>query len=84
MVNYVIVEDVEALETGLVLLLFLDDRGCVARRFRLSASKAEQVGGAWLEFCGDESYYWVEADVGENYFAGCTSELSGLITRSAY
>jgi len=31
-VNYVIVEDEEALETSLVLLLFLDDRGCVARR----------------------------------------------------
>ena len=66
-VNYMIVEDEEALETGLVLLLFLDECGRVVRQFRLSASEAEQIGGGWLELCWDESYYWVEADLGEDY-----------------
>jgi len=44
---------------------------------RLSASEAEQVGGGWLELCWDESYYWVEADVGEDYLLAVLQSLVG-------
>ena len=54
----------------MVLLLFLDDCGRMVRRSRLDASEAEQVGGSWLEHCWEESDYWNEADLGEDYREG--------------
>lgn len=44
-VTYAIIEDEEALETGLVALLFLDDCGRVVRRTRMCAGDAVHM--AW-------------------------------------
>lgn len=69
-VNYLIVEDEEALESGLLLIIFLDAFGRVVRHCRMDASLAESMGGSWLECCWDESSEWVEGTLGEDYQEG--------------
>ena len=54
MVNYIIVEENEALlsetktKEGLVRLIFLDSYGYVVRSNRISTGYVEQMGGQWL------------------------------------
>lgn len=69
-VTYAIIEDGEALETGLVALLFLDDCGRVVRRTRMCAIDAVYMAGGWLDGCWEEDDLWLEADLGEEYQEG--------------
>lgn len=68
--TYLIVEDEEALQTGQVLLLFLDNCGRAVRQQRLPAREAEDIGGAWVQHCWDEDHFWEDADLGADYQEG--------------
>jgi hypothetical protein len=69
-VNYVIVEDKEALETQQLLLVFLDARGRVVRWSRVGPEDVEQMGGFWLDGSWDEVNEWTNAEIGEDYQVG--------------
>lgn len=69
-VNYLIVEDREALLDRKVLLLFLDDRGHIVRYGREEALEGELFGGAWMDGAWDEMGVWQRAQVGPDYQEG--------------
>jgi hypothetical protein len=69
-VNYIIVEDSEALETQQLLLIFLDAHGRVVRSSRVPPVQAEQMGGFWLDGSWDDVDEWMEADIGDDYQVG--------------
>lgn len=90
-VNYIIVEDEEALlpdtkTEGLVRLIFFDSCGYVVRSSRISAGHAEQMGGQWLERCFDErDMEWRQAEFGDEYKeGGRKANLSLYSNRPAY
>ena len=62
-----IVEDRQALESGEILLLFLDFEGNVVRKSRIDMTETPQVSGAWARPCWDESTEWEEAEISEQY-----------------
>jgi hypothetical protein len=69
-VNYILVEDSEALETQRLLLIFLSAHGRVVRSSRVPPDHAEQMGGFWLDGSWDELDEWMEADIGDDYQVG--------------
>lgn len=69
-VNYLLVEDALALESGELRLLFLDARGRVVREARVDGSAAEEMGGFWLQRSWDEVGEWTRAEWGESYREG--------------
>lgn len=73
-VNYILVEDQTALETGKVRLLFLDARGRVVRKTRVEREAAEEMGGFWVQSAWDDLDEWIEAEWGESYRKGGAEE----------
>lgn len=69
-VNYIIVEDKEALETGLLLLAFLDTHGRVVRWSRIDAEDAMQMSGFWMNSSWDELDEFLKGKLGDDYQVG--------------
>lgn len=74
MVNYILVEDKVALESGEVRMLFLDARGRVVRETRVDGGAAESMGGFWMQSSWDDLDEWIEAEWGESYREGGAEE----------
>lgn len=58
MVNFVIVEDEEALQNGNVLLNFVDSQGQVVRQKRTTFDEAQTIGGMALDGAWDDMDTW--------------------------
>jgi len=67
--KFIVVLDKEALETGEVLLIFLDMQGRVVRWCRLCAQYAEDMSGMWIQSSWDEQEF-MDAELGEDYKVG--------------
>lgn len=69
-VNYIIVEDKEALKTEQLLLAFLDTNGRVVRWTRVGSEDAMQMSGFWMNSSWDELDEFLEAELGDDYQVG--------------
>lgn len=69
-VTWIMVEDEEALESGMGKLLFLDAYGRVVKTTRVEANEVVQFGGGWADGCWDEIGEWEEGVLGEEYRLG--------------
>ena len=74
-----IVEDKQALQSGEILLLYLDFQGDVVRKLRLHVDYSSQVSGAWARSSWYETLEWEEAEIGENYREGETKRWARLL-----
>lgn len=72
-VNWIVLEDEEALRSGDVMILFLDVFGRVVRQKRMPAAQAEDMGGLWVDGSWME-VDWVDAEIGEEYREGGACE----------
>lgn len=72
--TWIVLEDEEALETGMVAILFLDAVGRVVRKQRVDADEAESMGGFWMDGSWNEFGWWDDAELGEDYKDGGTCE----------
>ncbi|KAL8757726.1 MAG: hypothetical protein Q9199_002013 [Rusavskia elegans] len=79
--TWIVLEDEEALETGMVAILFLDAVGRVVRKQRVDADEAESMGGFWMDGSWNEFGWWDDAELGEDYKDGGTCERLLLKTR---
>ena len=78
-VTFLVVEDKEALETGNVLLLYLDAEGLVVRSLRLHPGEIEQISGAWSDGCLiDDDLYWEDVEIGTDYRSGGSRDTARL------
>ncbi|KAK4982526.1 hypothetical protein LTR50_007701 [Elasticomyces elasticus] len=87
-VNYLIVEDEEALRGAdgegkgenevMLLLVFLDAWGRVVKSKRVDVKTAEMFSGSWLEASWDETGEWEHAQAGEAYRDVSEPDLEGL------
>lgn len=68
-VNWIVLEDEEALRSGDVMMLFLDAFGRAVRQKRVPPAQAEQFSGFWADGSWMESDL-VEAEIGEEYREG--------------
>lgn len=66
-VNYLIIEDKQALESGKVLVVFVDDVGQVVRKNRVDVREVEMLGGMWIQSAYDDLGIWMEGEVGVDY-----------------
>lgn len=64
--NYLIVVDEEALETKMLLFVFLDAHGDVVRQVRLEPSLTEEVSGGWSDG-GGWQHFFEDGTVGPKY-----------------
>ncbi|OCL07904.1 hypothetical protein AOQ84DRAFT_408041, partial [Glonium stellatum] len=69
-VNYLIVEDKEAPESGEILVVFVDDLEQVVRKDRVDAGKVEDSGGLWMQSAYDDTVTWMKGGVGVDYAIG--------------
>ena len=70
LVNYLIIEDKQALESGKVLVVFVDDVGQVVRKNRVDAEEVMSLGGMWMHCAYDDLEIWMEGEVGADYVVG--------------
>lgn len=66
-VNYLIIEDKQALESGKVLVVFVDDVGQVVRKNRVDVEEVEDLGGMWFQSAYDDVGIWMKGEVGADY-----------------
>ena len=69
-VNYLVIEDKQALESGKVLVVFVDDVGQVVRKNRVDAEEVMSLGGMWMHCAYDDLEIWMEGEVGADYVVG--------------
>ncbi|KAL9599869.1 MAG: hypothetical protein Q9219_003563 [cf. Caloplaca sp. 3 TL-2023] len=69
-VTWLVIEDEEALETGLVAVVFIDGHGKVVRSKRVGAGEAEQMGGFWADHSWYEISEWEDGEYGPEYQSG--------------
>ncbi|KAL2006803.1 hypothetical protein VTN00DRAFT_9471 [Thermoascus crustaceus] len=69
-VNFVVVEDEEALQNGNVLLNFVHSRGQVVRQKLTTFDEAQMIGGMALGAAWDDIDAWKSGTVGERYREG--------------
>ena len=78
-VTFLVVEDREALETGNVLLLYLDAEGLVVRSLRIHPGEIEQVSGGWSDGCLiEDDSYWEDVEIGTDYRSGGSRDTARL------
>lgn len=68
--NYLFIADSEAMKSGLVLVVFFDDRGRVVRQQRIKPDWAEDLAGAWFQGTFDETEEFETAELGPEYQRG--------------
>lgn len=69
-VNYLVIEDKQALESGKVLVVFVDDMGQVVRKNRVDVEEVDSLGGMWMQCAYDDLDIWMEGEVGVDYVVG--------------
>ena len=69
-VTWIVIEDEEALESGNVVVAFIDSHGRVIRSKRVVAAEAEQMGGFWANHSWYEIAEWVDGEYGPEYQSG--------------
>jgi len=68
--NYLVIEDKQALESGEVLVVYVDDVGQVVRKNRVDVREVESLGGMWMQWAYDDVEIWMEGEVGVDYVVG--------------
>ncbi|KAF1821428.1 uncharacterized protein K489DRAFT_247871 [Dissoconium aciculare CBS 342.82] len=68
--TYMFVADKEAIETGEVAVLFIDDCGRVIRHNRIPPQDCESLSGSWMECSLHEIYEFVDGKPGPAYSRG--------------
>jgi len=69
-VNYLVIEDKQALESGEMLVVFVDDVGQVVRKNRMDGWEVDSLGGMWMQCAYDDVEIWMEGEVGVDYVVG--------------
>jgi hypothetical protein len=69
-IMYMFVADKEAIETGEVAVLFIDDCGRVIRHNRIPPQDCESLSGGWLECSSYDIYEFVDGKPGPAYSRG--------------
>jgi hypothetical protein len=67
---YIFVADKEAIETGEVAVLFIDDCGRVVRHKRMPPVDCESLSGGWLEASPHDVYEFTDGEIGPAYSRG--------------
>ncbi|OCK94862.1 uncharacterized protein K441DRAFT_659292, partial [Cenococcum geophilum 1.58] len=63
-VNYLVIEDKQALESGKMLVVFVDDVGQVVRKNRVDGWEVDSLGGMWMQCAYDDVEPWMKGEVG--------------------
>ncbi|KAH7327141.1 hypothetical protein BKA65DRAFT_566453 [Rhexocercosporidium sp. MPI-PUGE-AT-0058] len=69
-VGFIVVEDEEALKTGTVLVVFLDERGKSVREVRCDAESVNGYCPLWDEGTQFDGGQWEHSTIGEDYEEG--------------